>query len=104
HALRRRQAQRIRPGERRGSYARVPGRQGCMDRAFRSHPRPLHDRMMDTTPNPMSLRVLEVGHTPRTAICGYLLAGVGAAVTKLVAADAGPDPCPDRARLTEAES
>jgi crotonobetainyl-CoA:carnitine CoA-transferase CaiB-like acyl-CoA transferase len=34
---------------------------------------------MDTT------TVLEVGHAPRTAFCGYLLAGVGATVTKLVA-------------------
>lgn len=36
------------------------------------------------------MRVLEIGHTTATALCGYLLAGLGADVTKLV----GPDPVP----------
>ena len=60
--------------------------------------------MMDTTPYPTTLRVLEVGHTPRTALCGYLLAGVGASVTKLVAAGAEPESDPDRAEWARAES
>lgn len=59
--------------------------------------------MDTTTPYAFALRVLEVGHAPRTALCGRLLAGVGATVTKLVAAG-GEAEDPDRAALGGDES
>ncbi|SIM72602.1 CoA transferase [Micromonospora cremea] len=60
---------------------------------------------MDTaTPQALALRVLEVGHTTRTAACGYLLSGVGATVTKLVVTDTGDVGDADRAALGKAES
>jgi crotonobetainyl-CoA:carnitine CoA-transferase CaiB-like acyl-CoA transferase len=58
---------------------------------------------MDTTAQALTLRVLEVGHTLPTAMCGYLLSGVGAAVTKLVNADEEAVDA-DRAVLRRSES
>ncbi|HEY8471829.1 MAG TPA: CoA transferase [Natronosporangium sp.] len=54
-------------------------------------------------PYGFSPRVLEVGHAPRTALCGYLLAGLGARVTKLATPERAADD-PERAAWDRAMS